>query len=217
MTLRQYVTLDEVKEILNDTAFTASDAELNEAEANIDSLIAPHLRPPYVKARNSGIAATLTFNSTTTATLSESFDDNELAYTIIEFLTLKTGVKRAITQTSATNISFDAIAGVSNGNEAAVYIYQLGKAPFYGDNEAIDGVTYKRVNEDIKRAVAYQLEYSKQPKVKAERKAGKAKSESIGQNYSYTLEDEATTVRNGVDIAPKAKAIMEKYAVLHLV
>ena len=212
MSLRRYITLDEVNELIN-TQYTQEqfDSIIDKAEGDVDSMLATHIQGVWSKADKRQLRYTATFTSAHEATLSGGnvVLSNDEQYLVIKVLTgSKTGLVRAITSNTGNAIEFDSIDGLTGS--AQVIVYQYGKLPFEVDSDD----TAKWINEEIKQAVAYQIEYLIDSKeAKKSRKGGKKKSESIGANYSYTNEDSNSVVNSGVDIAPKAQAILGKYSI----
>ena len=210
MSLRSYLTLTDVNELLN-SEYTSDqfNSVIEKCESDIDSAMAVFVQGPWSKADKRTLRFSASFTSTTTATLSAQYTlQDDVQYMIVKVLSgALVGTRRLIKSNTGNSITFDEIAEATG--TAEVLVYQLGKAPFLVDSDA----KAKWINDDIRQAVAYQVEYILETQKKKVRTKGKKKSESIGANYSYTLEDTGWLVTQGVDIAPKAMSILGKYSV----
>jgi len=210
MSKRNYITIDEVNELLSSTISEVQfDAVIEKAESDIDSLIAPRITGVWSKAEKRQLRYSANFVSDTSANLVGSvvLEDNS-QYLVCKILTgLHSGAVVPITGNNGNTITINELTGVSGAHE--VIIYQFGRLPFEMDSDS----KAKWINEEVKQAVAYQIEYLVGGDQSVARKGRKKKTEAFGTSgWSHTYEDSATILANKVDIAPKALALMGIYS-----
>lgn len=202
MTLRNYISPEEIQAITGPLGGTITDIVLNQAEQMIDNAIANFYNLPWRKAyQGSLVKSGLATDSTLTIT-GDALTQNSLSRTVIQILTgAKAGKQSYVSGNTSNVITFVTIAGLSGTVEFRVY--QLGKAPFasdvYNNNKVI--------NEAVKNAVAYQVEAMLNfDNLGISVKDGKnKKSESIGTSYSYTLDDKANGTKSALELlAPQS-------------
>lgn len=185
--LRQYVTNTQITQITDLVTGDITDKLINRAESMIDSYIADFYEGGLAKFNNSIFVFTSTqgtFTSTTLTLTTTSYSTNYFQYNVIEILEgSNKGLIIPVESSAGGVLTFTSVAGLTG--QIACKTYQLGKFPM-----AKDCSTYKAIPRIVIEAVAYQVEFL----VKNGKKTNKQtkKSESIGDNYSYTLGDTDT-------------------------
>lgn len=202
--LRQYTNETVIAQIADILSTDISDKLINRAESMIDSYCGDFYEGSFVRAFNQSTsieAANTTFTDTTlTVSPNPGNSDNYYTYTVIELMEgNKKGLIIPVLSSNNNQLSFATVAGLSG--QIACRIYQLGKFPMYKD-------TYPRksIPREIIEAVAYQVDFLFKNAKKINQNS--KKSESIGENYSYTNEDlSADTLAKR--IAPMARDILD--------
>ena len=214
VSIRNYVTIAEVKEYVDTGALT--DAEITElitqAEEIIDNYVGFQQKAVEVEYR--GLA---TGGGATTLTLSTNhlniFQIDYFKYCIIEIIG-GTGIGQSRMITSSTLAGVLTVATWTTNPDITSYyrIYQLGKFPRLED-EHFDGENtpnkyYKFIPEKVKRAVIDQVEYAISVGENFFiNNQSDLQSESIG-DYSYTKFGNSSTSRLDDLIAPKSKLLL---------
>lgn len=201
--LRQYTNKSVIAQIADIDEANISDSLLNRAEMMIDSYIADFYEGSFSKIFKGEVwleTSNATFTDTTlTITPNSGNSDNYWTYTVIELLSgSQKGLIIPVISSTGNVLTFDSVTGLTG--QVACRIYQLGKFPMYKDCS-----TYKSIPREVIEAVAYQVEFMLNEGKKLNKPS--KKSESIGENYSYTNEDSAMdTIENRM--SPIAKDIL---------
>jgi len=203
--LRQYTSPIVISQICELAEGDISDKLINQAESMVDQYIADFYEGSFSKC-NSQIkfleSASTSFGANTlTITPNPNHSANYFTYTVIELLegSMK-GLLIPVLSSTSNVLTFQTVTGLTGA--IACQVYQLGKFPMYNSN------TFKSIPREVIEAVAYQAEYLYKNSKKMNAKT--KKSESIGENYSYTLEDGVVdNIANRM--SPLAKDLLTKY------
>ena len=182
MSLRKYLTTSEFTEITGNTD-GVDERLIVQCESLIDQACADFLGSYLEKSVNYEILEEASTVTSTTATITNSYNTDYFKYCIVEILNgAKTGQKSSITASSSNSVTFDSITSLTG--VVALKIYQLGKFPMLKDRTVGSNIYYKSIPQEIKEAVAWQCYYVlKNPKILDKQQM---QSENIGGSYSYT-------------------------------
>ena len=206
---RGYVTTTEVDELIGSGAST--DLQISEAEEIIDAYVGFQQKGmnEVIEGRAAAVGgSTLTLQSDQ----QNQYDIDYLKMCAIEILGgTGAGQRRIITgQTKEGVVTVDSAWSTALSTDSFYRIWQLGKFPrdcdvvFY--SAVAPSTYYKQIVEQVKRAVAAQVEFMVEMGDNYfQTNASEKQSESIG-DYSYSLSDGAAGL--GKLIAPKAKLLL---------
>ena len=213
---RNYVTSDEVEELSNVTS-EVSDLQISEAEELIDGYVG--FQNKFFPHDLQGKAASGAVGSITLQSNQQNiYDVDYFKWCEVEIIGgTGAGQRRVITASTKEGVLTPASNFATAPDNTSFYkIYQLGKFPRHCDvllySESSPTTYYKQIPENIKRAVAAQVEYMIQMGLNffATDQSEKV-SERIG-DYSYAnAESEAGGVGPSKLIAPKAKILLRGF------
>jgi len=202
--LRQYTTAAAISQIVAIDPADASNQIIDLAESMIDAYVSDFYEGNFSKSYKGSLrlepsqvnftATTLTINSGGSNTV------DYFSYTVIELLSgANKGLLIPVISSVNNVLTFESVTGLTG--QIACRIYQLGKFPM-----SSYFITYKSIPREVVEAVAYQVQFLLEQGQRIYQTA--KKSESIGENYSYTNEDSSgdTLLRR---IAPLARDILE--------
>lgn len=204
--LRQYTSPITIAQIADISQGDASDKLINLAESMVDQYIADFYEGSFSKSNSQvQFLASDTTNFTAnnlTIMPNPGHSSNYFAYTVIELLEgAMKGLLIPVLSSTNNVLTFETVEGLTGA--IGCQIYQLGKFPMVRDCN-----TFKSIPREVVEAVAHQVEYLFKNSKKINSKT--KKSESIGENYSYTLEDGAAdSIANRM--SPLAKDLLAKY------
>jgi hypothetical protein len=205
MSRKNYVTIAEAEAI---TGITLTDAEISQAEDQIDSYVgrvgSKHLTNELVGNAQAGGASTITLA------------DSELSiYYAGHFVGMQVeiiggqgmGQRRNIQSHAGDVLTVDAAwdEGKVPDNTSVYHVFQAGKFPRGNDVVSHDGVDYPGIPEAVKNATAYQAVWMKNLGDELDNET--LASENIG-GYSYSSNAKAGSARI---IAPKARVALRGY------
>lgn len=201
--LRQYATKEVIAQIADIDVANITDKLINRAEAMIDGYVADFYQGGLSKFSKNILefqSSDTSFDATSLTLSGNGYSTNYFQYQVIELLEgSNKGLIIPVTQSLGGILEFESISGLTG--QIACKIYQLGKFPMIKDCQ-----TFKAIPREIVEAVAYQVEFLFNNKKKTNKRT--KKSESIGENYSYTNEDGAKDDYAN-RISPVAKDILQ--------
>jgi len=211
---RKYLTTAEAEEyadiVINDSS--EADDQISLAEEMIDAYIG--FQRKHIQVQLEGIATS--GDTTKLIDISDdtplNYNENYFNYCEVEIVAgTNVGQRRQIISSSQSEKSITvSVAFTSAIDETSVYIIrQLGKFPRSKDvfTKSVNGndIYYKRIPEEVKRAVAAQLQYIIEKGTEFFAGATDKSSETIA-DYSYSVKDDAERL-----IAPKARLVLHGF------
>lgn len=211
---RCYLSQAELQQFADITVTDATEADdqISQAEEIVDSYVGPQLRfynQTLVRRASAGGGSTLTLH----ADDQNIFENDYFKWCQVEIIGgTGEGQRRTITTSTKAGVLTVQTAWTSAPDSTSMYkIYQLGKFPRYRDvtyyTQDTPYTYYKSIPEQVKRAVAAQVEFiiAMGASYFSTDKSMK-QSESIG-DYSYTMNGGLNGSSNPLSrmIAPKAK------------
>ena len=209
---RKYLTTTEAEEyadiVINDTP--EADDQISQAEEMIDAYIGFQRKHIPIQFEGMATGGTTTKIIDTSDDSHLSYDKDYFNYCEVEIVAgTNVGERRQIISSDSADKSVtvsDAFTTAIDSTSVFI-IRQLGKFPRVQDvfSQPVNGLSvyYKRIPEEVKRAVAAQLQYIIEKGTEFFAGATDKSSENIA-DYSYTVKNDAERL-----IAPKARLILK--------